>query len=80
MLDPVVTSDGSTFSREGIEGWIDAQQKAGKAIVSPLTREVIGPNLVPNTMMRGEILEWVEQCRKDAKGGGGAGGASARST
>jgi hypothetical protein len=78
MLDPVVTSDGSTFSREGIEGWIDSQRKAGKEVISPLTREVISANLVPNTMMRGEILEWVEACRKTgakAEGAQGAGSA-----
>ena len=66
MLDPVVASDGSTYSREGIEGWIDAQTRAGKPVQSPLTREVIGPMVVPNTTMRGMIIEWVEKVKKEA--------------
>ncbi len=66
MLDPVVASDGSTYSREGIEGWIESQTRAGKAVQSPLTREPIGPMVVPNTMMRGMIVEWVEKVKKDA--------------
>lgn len=64
MLDPVVTSDGSTFSRKGIEDWIESLLKAGKPVVSPLTREVISTALTPNTSLRGMILEWVEKTRQ----------------
>ena len=76
MLDPVVASDGSTYSREGIEGWIAAQTKAGKPVQSPLTREVIATTLVPNTSLRGMIVEWVEGVKKAAAAKAAGGGSA----
>jgi len=75
MLDPVVTEDGSTYSREGITGWFKAQTASGKPIRSPLTGEIISTRLVPNTGLRGMVIEWVEgitkkqRKEKEAKGG-----------
>lgn len=64
MLDPVVTEDGSTYSREGITGWFNAQTAAGKPIRSPLTGEQIATKLVPNHGLRGMVIEWVEGQQK----------------
>ena len=76
MLDPIVTEDGSTYSREGITGWFNAQTAAGKPIRSPLTGEPISTKLVPNHGLRGMVIEWVEGQQKKMKEKAAAGGAA----
>lgn len=66
MLDPVVASDGSTYSREGIVHWLETAGAGGKAVRSPLTGEVVTTSLVPNHMLRGLVLDWVEKAKKEA--------------
>lgn len=63
MLDPVVSSDGSTYSRDGISAWM-AQSGPGLAPKSPLTNEPLDGHLVPNTLLRGQVIEWVEGVRR----------------
>ena len=65
MLDPVVSSDGSTYSRDGITTWM-ARSGPGIAPKSPLTNEPLDGRLVPNTLLRGQIIEWVEGIRRAA--------------
>lgn len=67
MLDPVVTADGSTYSREGITQWL-SQAKDGKPQRSPLTgEELVDTHLIPNTALRSQIIEWVENERKNGE-------------
>jgi hypothetical protein len=58
MIDPVVASDGHTYSREGIRQWLALKR------TSPKTNEVMETTSVfPNHLLRGQILEWIEADR-----------------
>lgn len=57
MSDPVFASDGFTYERSAIEGWL-AQHK----LVSPVTGErLLSAQLIPNKNMRGQIRLRAEQ-------------------
>jgi hypothetical protein len=54
MEDPVVAADGHTYEREAIETWFRRRN------TSPMTNQVIPPNLVPNFNLRSHIAAWGE--------------------
>jgi hypothetical protein len=57
MKDPVVAADGQTYERNAIEsGSVNR--------TSPLTRKQISPYLVPNQILKGEILEAADRGRR----------------
>ena len=47
MQDPVIASDGVNYERAALEGWV-----AEHGAVSPMTREAIGADVIPNHMLR----------------------------
>ncbi len=46
FTDPVVAEDGHTYDRQAITRWLASNK------TSPMTRELIGPQLVPNVLAR----------------------------
>ena len=52
MADPVVASDGHSYEREAIRGFL-----GGANALSPITREVLTDVLVPNRALRSRIEE-----------------------
>jgi hypothetical protein len=52
MEDPVVAADGHTYEREAIETWFRRRN------TSPMTNQVIAPNLFPNFNLRSQIAAW----------------------
>jgi hypothetical protein len=60
MVDPVVAGDGHTYSRGGISRWLRDHR------TSPKTNEVLPDGrLVPNHLLRGQILTWIDAHRTD---------------
>lgn len=58
LIDPVVASDGHTYSREGIKAWLALKR------TSPKTNEVMNSDqLFPNHLLRGEVLGWIDAHR-----------------
>lgn len=56
MLDPVVASDGFTYEREAIAGWIASHN------TSPMTNLPLeSSHLTPNRTLRTMIKDWMEQ-------------------
>ena len=51
-IDPVWASDGMTYERRCIEAHIDRLKDGGTKLTSPLTREVISPDVKPNRNVR----------------------------
>jgi hypothetical protein len=63
MTDPVVASDGHTYEREAIEGWI---ARSPACPTSPMTRERIEPNvLLPNLTLQRLIHRYLERLSGD---------------
>lgn len=63
MIDPVVASDGHTYSRSGITQWLAHKR------TSPKTNEVMADDrLIPNHLLRGQILDWIERNKVGASG------------
>ncbi|KAK9836690.1 hypothetical protein WJX74_006113 [Apatococcus lobatus] len=56
--DPVQASDGHTYEREAIEGWMV------KNMTSPMTRQQLTPNLTANHALSRRIQAW-EQAKED---------------
>jgi hypothetical protein len=52
MEDPVVAADGHTYERAAIETWFRRRN------TSPMTNQVIAPNLFPNFHARSMIASW----------------------
>ena len=52
MTDPVIAEDGFTYEREHIENWINNPRQAGQQLISPLTSEPMGINLIPNKSLK----------------------------
>ncbi len=58
MVDPVVASDGHTYEREAIEGWLHERGKR----TSPMTGLPLESlQLLPNRVIKSAALEWQEQ-------------------
>lgn len=56
MSDPVFASDGFTYEREAIAGWIASHN------TSPMTNLPLAhPHLTPNNALRSSIREWLER-------------------
>ena len=49
MIDPVIASDGFTYERESIENWLRSKRN------SPITREFMRNNLIPNLALKNLI-------------------------
>ena len=47
MKDPVIASDGVNYERAALEEWV-----ANHGAVSPMTKEAIGADFIPNHMLR----------------------------
>ena len=47
MHDPVIASDGVCYERAALQGWV-----AEHGAVSPMTREAIAADFIPNHMLR----------------------------
>ena len=56
MSDPVIATDGHTYERKAILQWIERKATSPKT-GEPLTT----PQVFPNHLIRGMILEWKEQ-------------------
>ena len=56
MSDPVTATDGHTYERQKIEGWINFNSET----TSPLTRQPIARNVQPNEKLKSEIADWLE--------------------
>jgi hypothetical protein len=56
--DPVLTEDGQTYSRKGIQGWIDQCRRNGNPITSPNSRIVISSELRDNRYAR-DLVEQI---------------------
>jgi hypothetical protein len=52
MEEPVIAMDGHTYNRASIEMWLQNHN------TSPMTREIISTNLVPNFNLKSQIDEW----------------------
>ena len=62
MTDPVVAGDGHTYSRSGITRWLQNHR------TSPKTNEILSDaRVVPNHLLRGQILGWIDDHRMDKK-------------
>lgn len=59
--DPVLASDGFTYSRAGLEKWISRCKAAGLPLTSPLTGEVMDAAFYENKTHRVMVRRWVEQ-------------------
>jgi hypothetical protein len=51
LVDPVVTSDGNTYSREYIEAWFARCRTEKLPLTSPSTNEVVTDVLIPNKLV-----------------------------
>jgi hypothetical protein len=63
MDDPVTTDDGSTYSRVGIQSWIDKCVEDGNDITSPLTQAIISIRLVDNRSFRDAVSDFMKYCK-----------------
>lgn len=61
MQDPVVALDGNTYERSAITEWFRRNN------TSPMTNQHIGTTLIPNRVVRSEIMEWLEAGEKDQR-------------
>jgi hypothetical protein len=52
MVDPVVADDGYTYERAAIETWFMER------LTSPLTNMAVKGMLIPNHLLKSEILQW----------------------
>ena len=52
MKEPVIAMDGHTYDRNSIELWFENNN------TSPMTREIIDTNLIPNYNLKSQIDEW----------------------
>ena len=52
MTDPVIAEDGFTYEREHIVNWINRERPPGQQLISPLTSEPMGINLIPNKSLK----------------------------
>tara|TARA_Y100000590_G_scaffold435894_1_gene555875 strand:- start:626 stop:1696 length:1071 start_codon:yes stop_codon:yes gene_type:complete len=52
MEEPVIAMDGHTYDRASIELWFQNHN------TSPMTREIISTNLIPNFNLKSQIDEW----------------------
>ena len=64
--DPVLASDGFTYSRAGLEKWILQRQVSGLPLTSPLTGEVMGAAFYDNKTHRAMVRRWVDEKRRAA--------------
>ena len=55
MTDPVIARDTHSYERNALQEWFDSGNTT-----SPLTREIILPDLIPNQNLKTVISEWVE--------------------
>ena len=72
MQDPVVASDGHSYERTALEAHMAERNQ------SPLTRELLGPQLYPNRALLGRIRKWREGEQAAATGAEGRTRASKR--
>jgi len=62
MEDPVITSNGNTYCRNNISQWLEKCSESKKGILKdPLTGKEITNNLIPNLLIRKQIIEWLEK-------------------
>lgn len=54
MDDPVVAMDGNTYERSAITEWFRRNN------TSPMTNQAIADTVIPNRVLRSEIMEWRE--------------------
>ena len=59
--DPVVASDGFTYSKKGLEGWIAHCAAKGRPLTSPLTGQRMDAAFMPNMTHRTLVRQWVEK-------------------
>jgi hypothetical protein len=59
--DPVLASDGYTYSRAGLEKWISQRKVEGRPLTSPLTGEVMDAAFHENKTHRVMVRRWVEE-------------------
>ena len=55
--DPVVASDGHTYSREAIENWLEKLSAQKVPLTSPFTRAELTTGLFPNLGMRNQVSD-----------------------
>lgn len=57
MMDPVVASDGVSYERKALEGWVNKLPHA----ISPLTREELLPQKFPNKVLKRRIRDYQDE-------------------
>jgi hypothetical protein len=65
MEDPVILSDGQTFERSAITQWFQSNGYS-----SPITRQRVSHQLIPNYALKNRIQDWMEGFNQDMEGGG----------
>lgn len=59
MVDPVVALDGHTYERTNIVNWFKTKK------TSPMTREAMKTNLVPNQAIKSQIMDYLDRKRQN---------------
>lgn len=68
MVDPVVTSAGSTYERRAIEGWFRRCEAHRLPATDPMTNTPLASTvLTPNTLVRREALSYLEARGNDRR-------------
>lgn len=55
MTDPVIGNDGITYERDAITQWLQSHN------TSPVTRNIMSSNLIPNIALRNTIQDYLKQ-------------------
>ena len=61
MTDPVINSQGQTYNRSTMETIIEQARRHGKSPKDPITKQMIGSELIPNMVVRSLIQTYYPQ-------------------
>ena len=61
MTDPCIPSDGYSYQRQALEGYIARAKASGTPLLSPTTGQAMGDFWVENHLLRSQLLAWLKQ-------------------
>jgi len=61
MTDPCIASDGYSYQRQALEGYIARAKASGTPLLSPTTGQAMGDFWVENHLLRSQLLAWLKQ-------------------